>query len=86
MGASGSLKSPDSPEPSGPVVAHASQLKARALPMLEDEAEPLPLPDNMRFFYPITSTSGPSPITRTEPHYNPAREVLGLLRKERDYS
>lgn len=40
MGETGSFKFPDSPEPSGPAkVAHSSQLKVRAFPKLEGEAE-----------------------------------------------
>lgn len=48
--------------------------------------KPLPLLDNMCFLdlSTLTSASDPSPITRKKLQYTLAREVLGLLREERD--
>lgn len=53
--------------------------------MFEDEVELLFLLDNMRFFYFIIFIFGSSLIIRIELYYNLVREVLGFLRKERDY-
>lgn len=84
MGTTGSPQSPDYPEPSGPAeVAHVSQLKASALPMLGDGTEAAAFARQHGFLHPtFMSTADPSPTIRIKSQYNLAREVLGLLREK----
>lgn len=53
--------------------------------MLEDDAEATAFAkQHVLPWSSLTSTSDPNPITRIKPQYTLAREVPGLLRKERD--